>query len=65
VYGFAAPPALGVSGLAAATPFRNVALAGAEVMAGGGVEGAFIAGRRAADLVSGVVKRTDVLAKEY
>jgi hypothetical protein len=29
------------------------------------VEGAFLAGRRAADLVSGMVKRTDVLAKEY
>jgi hypothetical protein len=57
----AVPQQLGVTGLPARTPYRNLALAGPEVLPGLGLEGQFLTGARVARLVQQSIPRRDLL----
>jgi hypothetical protein len=55
------PQQLGITGLAPRTPFRNLVLAGPEVLPGLGLEGQFLTGSRVAKLVQQAIPKRDLL----
>jgi phytoene dehydrogenase-like protein len=57
LFGVEGEPLVGVEGLNQRTPVKNFFLASREVLPGLGLEGEFIAGRRAARLVAAVTKK--------
>jgi hypothetical protein len=63
LYTFDTESVLGVTGLKQQTPTKNVLLAGREVLPGLGLEGEFLAGLRAANLVQEMLKKKAVLKR--
>ncbi|MFW5878608.1 MAG: hypothetical protein ACOCVR_02215 [Myxococcota bacterium] len=57
-------PALGVGLLAPHTPYKNLVLAGREVAPGLGVEGEFLTGHRAAEIVAHAARKHDPLKRQ-